>query len=51
MFGFCLYPLACLLSLLPLGALAYGIVGAAACSRGEDFRYEGIGDWIAASFA
>ncbi len=48
--GVCLYPFACLISLIPLGALVYGIVAAIACSRGEDFRYWLIGDWVAASF-
>ncbi|WP_376789963.1 DUF4870 domain-containing protein [Thermoflexus sp.] len=48
--GICLMPVACLLSLIPLGALAYGVVGAIACSRGEDFRYWLIGDWVATSF-
>lgn len=48
--GMCLYPFACLISLIPLGALVYGIVAAIACSRGEDFRYWLIGDWVAASF-
>ncbi|MCS7252146.1 MAG: DUF4870 domain-containing protein [Anaerolineae bacterium] len=50
MVGICIYPFACLLSLIPLGALVYGIIGAIACSRGEDFRYWLIGDWVAASF-
>ncbi|MCS6962547.1 DUF4870 domain-containing protein [Thermoflexus sp.] len=49
--GVCIYPFACLISLIPLGALVYGIIGAIACSRGEDFRYWLIGDWVAASFS
>ncbi len=48
--GFCLIPFSCLLSLIPLGALVYGVVGGLACSRGEDFRYWLIGDWVAAAF-
>jgi uncharacterized Tic20 family protein len=49
--GFCLMPVACVASLIPLGALAYGVVGGVACSRGEDFRYWLIGDWVAHTFA
>lgn len=48
--GICLIPFACLLSLIPIAAIGYGIFGAVACSRGEDFRYWLIGDWVAATF-
>ncbi|WP_376791437.1 DUF4870 domain-containing protein [Thermoflexus sp.] len=48
--GFCLIPFACLFSLIPLGAIVYGVIGGVACSRGEDFRYWLIGDWVAAAF-
>ncbi len=34
------------LALLPLGALAYGIVGAVRVSQGEDFKYWPVGDWV-----
>lgn len=48
--GICLIPFAALLSLLPLAALVYGVLGGIACSRGEDFRYWLIGDWVASAF-
>ncbi len=48
--GICLIPFAGLLSLLPLAAIIYGVIGAIACSRGEDFRYWLIGDWVASTF-
>ncbi len=48
--GICLIPFAGLLSLLPLAAIIYGVIGAIACSRGEDFRYWLIGDWVASAF-
>lgn len=48
--GICFIPLAALLSLLPLAALVYGVLGGIACSRGEDFRYWLVGDWVASTF-
>jgi uncharacterized Tic20 family protein len=44
--GFLMMPLACLLSVLPLAAPIYSIVGAVQCSQGQDFRYWLIGDWV-----
>jgi hypothetical protein len=44
--GLLCIPLACLVSLLPLAALVYGIVGAVQCSQGQDFRYWLVGDWV-----
>jgi uncharacterized Tic20 family protein len=44
--GLVLIPLACLLSLLPLAALVYGIVGAVETNSGKDFKYWLIGDWV-----
>lgn len=44
--GACCIPVALLLSLIPLGALIYGIVGAVQCSQGRDFRYWLVGDWV-----
>jgi hypothetical protein len=35
-----------LLSVLPLAAPIYSIVGAVQCSQGQDFRYWLIGDWV-----
>jgi uncharacterized Tic20 family protein len=39
-------PLACIFSLLPLGSLVYGIVGAVQTSQGQDFKYWLVGDWV-----
>lgn len=44
--GFCLVPIACLVSLLPVGTVIYGVVGAIQTSQGQDFRYWLIGDWV-----
>lgn len=44
--GLCCIPLACVISLLPLGAMVYGVIGAVQCSNGQDFRYWLIGDWV-----
>lgn len=44
--GLCGFPLAALISLIPLAAMVYGIVGAVQCSQGRDFRYWLAGDWV-----
>ena len=44
--GILLMPIACLFSLLPVGALIYGIIGAMQTSQGQDFKYWLIGDWV-----
>jgi uncharacterized Tic20 family protein len=44
--GLLLMPIACLFSLLPLGGLVYGIVGAVQVSQGKDFKYLWVGDWM-----
>lgn len=44
--GLLCIPLACLISLIPLGALIYGAIGAVQCSQGQDFRYWLVGDWM-----
>ncbi len=44
--GLLLIPVACLISLLPLASLIYGIVGAVQTNNGQDFRYWLIGDWV-----
>ncbi len=44
--GCLLMPIALLITLLPLMALVYGIVGAVQCSQGQDFRYWLVGDWV-----
>ena len=44
--GCLLMPLALLISLVPLGALVYGVIGAVETNQGRDFRYWLIGDWV-----
>lgn len=44
--GLLCIPIACVLSLTPLVALGYGIVGAVQCNNGQDFRYWLVGDWV-----
>jgi uncharacterized Tic20 family protein len=49
--GLICIPLACLVSLLPLAALVYGVIGAVQCSQGQDFRYWMVGDWVRGTLA
>jgi uncharacterized Tic20 family protein len=44
--GLVCIPLACIITLIPLAALVYGVVGAVDCNNGKDFRYWLIGDWV-----
>ncbi len=48
--GIVLIPIAlamtCVLGLLPLGAIIYGIIGAVQTSQGQDFKYWLVGDWV-----
>ncbi len=44
--GILCIPLACLVSLLPIGALVYGVVGALQTYQGQDFQYWLVGDWV-----
>lgn len=44
--GVLLMPFALLFSLLPVGGLIYGIVGAVQTSQGQDFKYWLVGDWV-----
>lgn len=44
--GICCFPFAALLSLIPVGAIVYGIIGGIQCSQGKDFRYWLVGDWV-----
>ena len=44
--GLVCIPLSCVISLMPLVALVYGVVGAVQCNNGQDFRYWLIGDWV-----
>ena len=39
-------PVSLILSLLPLGALIYGIIGAVECNAGRDFKYWLVSDWV-----
>ena len=43
--GLLCMPFALLLSIIPLGALVYGVIGGIQCSQGQDFRYWLVGDW------
>jgi uncharacterized Tic20 family protein len=43
--GIVCIPIACLITVLPLGAIVYGIIGAVQCNQGQDFRYWLVGDW------
>jgi uncharacterized Tic20 family protein len=44
--GLVLIPLACVLSVIPLASLVYGIIGAVQTNSGQDFKYWLIGDWV-----
>lgn len=44
--GLLCIPLSCAISLIPLAALIYGVIGAVQCNNGQDFRYWLIGDWV-----
>jgi uncharacterized Tic20 family protein len=44
--GLLCMPVACVISLLPLAALVYGVVGGVQTSQGQDFKYWLIGDWV-----
>jgi len=48
--GCCLMPFALVVSLMPVAALIYGVVGAVQCSQGNDFRYWLIGDWVRGTY-
>ncbi len=39
-------PIALLISVIPLGALIYGIIGAVECNSGRDFKYWLVSDWV-----
>ncbi|HEY3310740.1 MAG TPA: DUF4870 domain-containing protein [Anaerolineales bacterium] len=44
--GLLCIPLACLIGLIPLAALVYGVIAGVKASQGEDFKYWLIGDWV-----
>lgn len=43
--GFCLIPIACAITLVPLFALGYGVAAAIQTGQGEDFQYWLVGQW------
>lgn len=44
--GCLLMPIALAISLVPLAALVYGVIGALQVNQGQDFRYWLVGDWV-----
>jgi len=48
--GFFLMPFACLLTLMPMVAIVYGIIGGTQASQGQDFKYWLVGDWTRGTF-
>jgi uncharacterized Tic20 family protein len=44
--GCCCIPFAFLISLIPLAALVYGVIGAIQASQGDDFRYWLVDQWV-----
>jgi uncharacterized protein len=48
--GICLIPIALLISVLPLAALVYGIIGAVQTNQGQDFKYWLVGDWVRSTY-
>ena len=44
--GLVCLPLACVLSLIPIGSLIYGVIGGVQTGQGQDFKYWLIGDWV-----
>jgi len=47
--GILCIPLAALLTLIPVAAVVYGVVGGIQAYQGVDFRYWLIGDWVNSS--
>lgn len=44
--GLLCIPIACVITLFPLIAVAYGVWGGIETSQGKDFKYYWIGDWV-----
>jgi uncharacterized protein len=44
--GLLCIPFACIVSILPLGALIFGVIGGVQTSQGQDFKYWLVGDWV-----
>ncbi len=43
--GCLIMPLALLISIIPLAALVYGVIGAIQTDQGQNFKYWLVGDW------
>jgi len=48
--GCCVMPIALAITLIPLAALVYGVVGAIETNQGKDFKYWLIGDWVRSTY-
>jgi hypothetical protein len=44
--GLLCIPVSLVISVIPLGAIIYGIIGGIQCNQGQDFRYWLVGDWM-----
>lgn len=44
--GLLCIPFALLFSILPLGAIVYGVIGGIQAYQGQDFRYWLVADWV-----
>jgi uncharacterized Tic20 family protein len=44
--GLLCIPISLVISVIPLGAIIYGIIGGIQCNQGQDFRYWLVGDWV-----
>ena len=44
--GLLCIPFACVISVMPLVALIYGVYAGIQCNQGQDFKYWLIGDWF-----
>ena len=44
--GLCCIPFALLISLIPMVAVVYGVIGGIQTGQGDDFRYWLVGDWV-----
>ena len=44
--GICLMPIALIISLVPLVAVVYGVIGGIQCNQGQDFQYWLVGEWV-----
>jgi uncharacterized Tic20 family protein len=44
--GICCMPFALILSIVPLAAIVYGVIGGIQCNQGQDFQYWLVGEWV-----